>query len=179
MTESGLCIYFAKFVRYKLFIHKPCAMKGRPTLKETMLKLRSFCAARERSHKEVRTKLLGMHIYGSDLEEIISQLISDGFLNEERFARGYASGKFRISKWGRNKIAYGLRSQNVADYSIDKGLQEIDEEEYLSTLRELIERHLKGNHKFEAKQKTVAAMQRKGFETELILNVIKDLKKER
>jgi regulatory protein len=152
-------------------------MKGRLPLKEAMIKMRSFCGSRERSHNEVRTKLIGMHVYGDDLEEIISQLIADGFLNEERFARSFARGKFRISRWGRNKIIFGLRNQRVADYSIEKGLQEIDEEEYLSVLHDLIRKHLKGATSFEAKQKTIAAMRQKGYETELILKVIKEIEK--
>jgi regulatory protein len=66
-------------------------------------KLRHYCAYQERCHEEVRTKLLSLKIYGSDLEEIINKLIEDDFLNEERFAKAYAGGKFRIKKWGRER----------------------------------------------------------------------------
>lgn len=146
--------------------------KGRETLREIMHKMTAFCASRERCHSEVRTKLLNLNVYGDDLEEMISKLISEGFLNEERFARSYVSGKFRISKWGRTKIIYGLRSKKVADYCIQKGLEEIDEEEYRQVLTDLIDRQLKGESSFEAKRKVVASLQRKGFETGLILDLI-------
>ena len=148
-------------------------MIGRPTLKEVLTKMQSFCAARDRCHSEVRTKLLGMKVYGDDLEEIIGQLVSDGFLNEERFARSFARGKFRINRWGRTKILYGLRSKHVADYCIQKGMQEIDEKEYITVLDELICKKLKGESSFEEKQKVVASLQSKGFETGLILQRIK------
>lgn len=142
-----------------------------------MIKLQAFCAARDRCHSEIRTKLLSLQVYGDDLEEIISQLVTDGFLNEERFAKNYVSGKFRINKWGRNKIIYGLRSKKVADYCIQKGLKEIDEEEYLALLDDLIEKKLKGETTFAAKQKVVASLQQKGFESELILQRINAKKK--
>ena len=144
-------------------------MKGRTTLKEALEKLQKFCASRERCHQEVRNKLLSLKVYGDDLEEIISQLVTNGFLNEERFARSYARGKFRMSKWGRTKIIYGLKGKHVADYCIEKGLEEIDEEEYLALIDELLEKQLKGDYSFDTKRKVVASLQRKGFETPLIL----------
>lgn len=153
-------------------------MKGRPTLQEVRTKLQAFCAARDRSHSEVRTKLLGLQVYGNDLEEIISQLITDGFLNEERFARNYVSGKFRISKWGRNKIIHGLRGKRVPDYCINKGLEEIDEDEYEAVLTSLLEKQLKGSDSFESRQKALASLQRKGYESSLILRLLKKQKDE-
>lgn len=142
-----------------------------------MIKLQAFCAARDRCHSEIRTKLLSLQVYGDDLEEIISQLVTEGFLNEERFAKNYVSGKFRINKWGRNKIIYGLRSKKVADYCIQKGLREIDEDEYLALLDDLIEKKIKGETSFAAKQKVVAFLQQKGFESALILQRINAKKK--
>ena len=147
-------------------------MKGRITLAEAEQKLMAFCAARERCHSEVRTKLLSLKIYGDDLENIITKLISQGFLNEERFARAYVSGKFRINKWGRTKILYGLRGKKVSDYCINKGMQEIDDDEYRDVLSELINKQLKGETSFDAKRKVVASMQRKGYEMPLILELV-------
>lgn len=135
--------------------------------------MQKYCASRDRCHSEVRTKLIGMQVYGSDLEEIISQLITDGFLNEERFAKNYARGKFRINKWGRNKILYALRGKKIADYCIAKGMQEIDEEEYVTLLDELIQKKLKGDTSFESRNKVVESLQRKGFESGLILQRMK------
>ena len=100
-------------------------------------------------------------------------LIELDFLNEERFARSYVRGKFRINKWGRNKILNGLRMKRVPDYCIEKGLDEIDEEEYRSVLKELIDRKLKGSDQFEIKRKAIASMQSKGYETGVILDVMK------
>jgi regulatory protein len=148
-------------------------MKGRITLAEALNKLTRYCADRERCHSEVRSRLLKLQVYGDDLEEIISKLIEHDFLNEERFARSYVRGKFRINKWGRNKIINGLRSKKISDYCINKGLEELDEDEYRSVLEALIEKKLGGADTFEAKRKVVASMQGKGYETGIILEVIK------
>ena len=148
---------------------------GRITLAEALNKLSRYCAERERCHSEVRTKLISIHVYGEDLEEIISRLIELDFLNEERFARSYVSGKFRINKWGRNKIIHGLRAKQVPDYCIDKGLGEIDDAEYHALVRRLIAKQLRENS-FEARQKVVASLQRKGFETGVILGAMRNKK---
>jgi regulatory protein len=68
---------------------------------DALKKLQRYCAYQDRCHQEARRKLLDLGIYGDDLEEIISELISDNFLNEERFARSFARGKFRIKGWGK------------------------------------------------------------------------------
>lgn len=150
---------------------------GRTTLGVARTKLHAFCASRERCHSEVRTKLINLHVYGDDLEEIISHLIAEGFLNEERFARSYVRGKFRINKWGRTKIIYGLRSKHVADYCIQKGLTEIEDEEYCKVLDDLLKRHLKGETSAMASQKAVASLQRKGYEQGLILDRLRRMRK--
>jgi len=63
-------------------------------------KLRRYCAYQDRCHQEVRQKLLSLKMYGDDLEEIITELINEDFLNEERYAQSFARGKFRMKKWG-------------------------------------------------------------------------------
>lgn len=146
--------------------------------KEALHLLYRFCAYRERSHKEVRTKLIQMAVYGDALEEIMSQLISEGYLNEERYACSYVSGKFRIKNWGRRKILGGLKKQQVSEYAIRKGMEEINEEEYEAILIQLIEKKLslsKKTNQFEKNQQVARYMIQKGFEPELIWPKIKEL----
>ena len=88
---------------------------------------------------------MSIKVYGDELEEIISILISEGFLNEERFARSYCRGKFRIKKWGRQKIRKNLIFKRVSEYCIRKGMEEINEEEYLTALNETL---LKAMYKY-------------------------------
>ena len=83
---------------------------------DALAKLQRYCAYQDRCHQEVRTKLIDLGVFGDTLEEIITDLIKDNFLNEERFARSYARGKFRMRKWGRIKIRQELKLRKISDY---------------------------------------------------------------
>ncbi len=133
--------------------------------------MQKYCAYQDRCHSEVRHKLISLGIYGDDLEEIIFDLIQENFLNEERFARSYARGKFRIKQWGRNKIIRELNARQVSEYCIRMALEEIDEEEYLQTLKKLAQKKWKeyrGMKNFERKGRLARYLSSRGFENELI-----------
>ena len=138
-----------------------------------MEKMRKYCDYQERCHQEVRTKLLTLGVYGQNLEEIIAELIQEGCLNEERYARAYTRGKFRIKKWGRIKITHQLKAKHVSDYCIQAGLEEIDEEEYYEAIRYNINIAISMGHKsdFEISQYLMA----KGFESGLINEALADI----
>ena len=131
-------------------------------------RMRKFCAFQERAHSQVRTKLIKLEVYGDDLEEIMSQLISEDYLNEERFARSFVRGKFRMNKWGKFKIRMHLKQKRVSEYCINKGMEEINEEEYIDTIDALLARMLTGDSDFKAKQKARDSLMRKGFEPALV-----------
>lgn len=139
--------------------------------------MQKYCAYQERCHSEVRHKLLSLGIYGDDLEEIIFDLIQENFLNEERFARSYARGKFRIKQWGRNKIIKELKVRQVSEYCIRMALEEIDEEEYLQTLKKLAGKkwlEYRGMKNFERKGRLARYLASRGFESELIWAELKN-----
>ena len=144
--------------------------------KQALAKAESFCAYQERSQKEVRGKLLDLGMRGDDLEEIITDLILNNFLNEERFAMNYASGKFNIKHWGRIKIKQGLKLKGVPDKMLQKAIYSLDEDDYLLTLEKLAVKKaesLSENDPFKRKMKLMSYLQAKGFETDLILLVLK------
>ena len=101
-------------------------------------KLKKYCAYQDRCHQEVRMKLISLQVYGDEQEDIILILIEEGFLNEERYAKSFARGKFRMKKWGRNKIKGELLRREISDYCIRKGMEEIEESEYLEALKEIL-----------------------------------------
>lgn len=141
-------------------------------------KLQKYCAYQDRCHQEVRTKLIELKIYGEDLEEIISDLITDNFLNEERFARSYARGKFRMKNWGKTKIKIELKKRNISSYCIKKAMEEIDEEGYLEGLYKLLEKKLsteKETNEFKLKGRLAKYAINKGFEPALVWQALKDL----
>ena len=142
-------------------------------------KIRQFCAFQERSHYEVKMKLSGYGISWADANPILSKLIEEGFLNEERFAAAFVGGKFRIKQWGRKKIEMELKKRHVSAYSISKALrEEIDLPAYEKTLMKLIEKkwtslRAPGNTVFVKQSKTRQYLLMRGFEIDIISKKIK------
>jgi regulatory protein len=135
-----------------------------------LLKVQNYCAYQERSQQEVRNKLYEMGANKNEVEQAITELITTNYLNEERFAKAYVSGKFRIKNWGRNKIIYGLKQKGISSYCIKIGLKQIDEDEYMQTL---IEVATKKNKSFKllkglAQKKLVQFLQGKGYESNFV-----------
>jgi len=141
---------------------------------EAFSKLLKYCTYQERCHEEVRAKLISLKVYGSELEEVMSRLIENNFLNEERYAKTYAGSKFRQLQWGKTKIIQQLKFRKVSEYCIKEALKEINDDDYIKTLKTLAEKRkkqVKGdkNHV----QKTVQFLISKGFEPDLVWKEVK------
>ncbi len=146
------------------------------TDKEALIKISGFCSYQERTHQEVRDKLYGFGLNKDAVETIIVKLIQENFLNEERFAKAYAGGKFRIKDWGRRKIQEALKQKGVSEYCIHLAMKEIPEDDYLKTINELIEkRELKETEKniYKRKHKIAKYLIGKGFEGNLVWDILK------
>ena len=142
-------------------------------------KIKHYCAYQERSHQEVKDKLYSFGLYPGEVEELLSQLISENYLNEERYAIAFAGGKFRAKHWGRIKIRYALKLQRVSDYCIKKALAIIDERDYEQLLDKLAQekqRTLRSEKNIFIKKKKIQSfLQQRGFENELISEWLKKL----
>jgi regulatory protein len=141
-------------------------------------KIQGYCAYQERSHEEVRNKLFQFGISSSDADEIITALILDGFLNEERFAKAYAGGKFRMKKWGRLKIENALGKKGVSKNCIRSGLKEIDEGDYVITLRQILEGkadNIEEENLYVKRDKLSQFAILKGYEPELVWKLLKEI----
>lgn len=149
-------------------------------MKDDILKLRYYCAYQERCHMEVREKCWELGLRGEDIENAIAHLVEDGFLNEERFAKAYAGGKFRMQQWGKKKISMMLKQKQVSEYCIRKGLAEIDGEAYEQTLQHLASRKyesLKSEQYIKRQYKTMQFLLQRGFEQDLARAVIEQIAK--
>jgi len=130
-----------------------------------LLKLQKYCVYQDRCHSEVTSKLFDLGIYGEAQDEIIYDLITENFLNEERFARSYARGKFR------------LKLKKVSAYCIKKAMEEIDEEEYYGTLYALLEKKTKtykAPNFFLKKTKAGKFAITKGYESALVWEILRE-----
>lgn len=142
---------------------------------DAIQKLQHFCAYQDRCHAEVRQKLIRLGVYGDELEEIIATLIEENFLNEERFARSYVRGKFRMRQWGRQRIVRELKTRNISAYCIRKGLEEIEEETYQKVLLEVLEKKKEKTiavNTYSLKNKVAAYAIQRGYEPDLVWKLI-------
>ncbi|MDB5208337.1 MAG: RecX family transcriptional regulator [Flavisolibacter sp.] len=148
------------------------------TKEEAIQKLRHYCAYQERSHSEVQQKLWDLGVYRSEHDEIISGLIEDDYLNEERFAKQFVGGKFRMKDWGKKKIYYALKEKKVSEYVIKIAMKEIDEEGYKKTVEKLAEKKyglLKGEQYMVRKKKTMDYLLQKGYEPGLVTAIVSSI----
>ena len=146
-------------------------MKISLTPEQAFQKIKQYCAYQERSHQATKEKLFSMGLYKKDVEILLSQLIEENYLNEQRYALQFVGGHFRIKKWGKIKIAAALKQQRVSSYNIQKALDEIDQTAYLSCLQRLasVKWHLlKKDATLNKKTKTTSYLLQKGYESNLI-----------
>ncbi|NQU35103.1 MAG: RecX family transcriptional regulator [Bacteroidetes bacterium] len=137
-------------------------------------KARKFCAYQERSIFDVKTKLISWNVSEKIISEIILQLKKEDFINEDRFALAYATGKLRNNKWGRNKITYALMQKQIPELTIQIALNSLDQEEYLNTLKSVLSsKKIDDDNEFRKNNKLVKFAQQKGFQPELAWKVIK------
>jgi len=142
-------------------------------------KIRYFCSYQERCIRDTEEKLKDWAVQKKLIPSIIGQLQKENYINEERFAKVYAGGKFRVNKWGRQKIGFELKLKGIPEGMIQKGLEEIDEEDYRRVLRDLIRKkrkEIKPEKDLNIREKIITFAQGKGYETELILTALKELK---
>lgn len=147
-------------------------------LKEVLQKAANYCVYQERTQREVRQRLKDWDLRGDEAEEIIAELITQGFLNEERYAKTFAGGKFRVKEWGKQKIAYELKLKGLSARNIQTGLDEIDDHDYHDTLRQLLKKKastLRKDTPQVRKQKLARYAIGKGYEADLVWGILGNL----
>ncbi len=148
------------------------------TLEEATKKLEGYCAYQERCHKEVISKLYEMRMIPEAIDKIIVHLIDRNFLNEERFAKTFARGKFNIKKWGRQRITSELKFRNISKFNIKTALKEIDDSAYLKTFDELADKRLSqitDKNQEKRRKKLADYLLYRGWESDLVYTKIKEL----
>jgi len=137
-----------------------------------------YCKYQERCHSEVRNKLFELGFTTNEVERQLAGLIETGVLNEERFARAFARGRFKMKQWGREKIKQQLKLRKISDYCIRKAMEEIDGDEYENTLIKLSSKKWAESKKDRSltsrKSKLYRYLVQKGYERDLVMEAIND-----
>ena len=141
-------------------------------------RIRHYCAVMDRCQYQVITKLKSYGVSDSLANEILIELIQNKYIDEERFARSFCSGKFKIKRWGRKKIAYELSKLKVPKSCVLLGMLEINEADYKDVIKHLVNKKmvsLKDKNTYVRKKKVVEYLLRKGYESELVWSYIHKL----
>ncbi len=148
------------------------------TVQEIQQKIAQYCVYQDRCHKEVEEKIKSYDLIPEAREMILLNLMKDNFLNEERFAKSFARGKFRIKHWGKNRIVNELKMRDISSYNIKTALKEIDEKEYINTIYKITENRnnvISESNPYKRKKKLIDFLLRKGFETDLIFKTVEEV----
>jgi regulatory protein len=141
------------------------------TVQEATRKLEHYCAYQERCHKEVRQKLTDMYMIPEAIDVIVVHLLEHNFLNEERFAKTFVSGKFRIKAWGRRRLTYELKKKDIGKVNINQALAEISDEEYVEVFNDLAEKRvnfIKETNVYKKRKKLIDYLLYRGWESHLV-----------
>lgn len=145
------------------------------TVDQIRKKLEHYCVYQDRCHQEVENKIKEYQLIPEAREKILLHLIQENFLNEERFSKSFARGKFRIKKYGKKRIVRELKYRDISAYNIKTALKEIDDDEYVTTAHQLIEKKkasLNASSLIIKRKKITEYMLRKGYEFDLIQEII-------
>ena len=141
-------------------------------------KMAKYCAYQERCVKDVRDKMRTFDIPEEEKTKILEYLLDNRFVNDERFAKSFVRGKINQSGWGMNKIRFHLMQKGITKELIDEALGQTDEEVYRQRLIDILKtkaKTVKAASDFEKKRKLAAYAIQKGFEGNLVWEVLKDL----
>jgi regulatory protein len=150
------------------------------TVEQIKHKIENYCVYQDRCHKEVERKMKEYNLIPEAKELILLSLMQDNFLNEERFAKSFARGKFRIKSWGKQRIVRELKFRDISAYNIKTALKEIEEEEYIKTIYRITENRnnlTSETNTYKRKKKLIDFLMRKGFENELIFKTVNEVVK--
>lgn len=148
------------------------------SIEEIKRKLERYCVYQDRCHKEIEAKLKEFVLIEEAKNQILLHLMEHDFLNEERFSKSFARGKFRIKKWGKQRIVRELKFRDISAYNIKTALKEIDPDEYLKTILEITRKRnqlINESNIFKRRKKLSDFLIRKGYEYELIFNTINEI----
>ena len=148
------------------------------TLSEAKKKLEHYCAYQERCHKEVLQKLKGMNMIPEAIDVVIGHLLEHDFLNEERFAKNYILGKFKIKKWGKRRLTLALKQKDITKYNINLALNLIGDDEYIYTFNALAEKKLESireTNVLKKKKKLTDYLLYRGWEPHLVYDKVNEL----
>lgn len=142
-------------------------MTKEKTEQEAYLQLAALCAQAEHCEQEMRDKMKRWGMTPQAQDNVVSRLVKERYIDNERFARAFVKDKVRYNKWGRRKVQQALWMKRIDDDIQQRVLDEIDDKEYLDVLVPLLKqkrKSVKANSDYELNQKLVRFALSRGFD---------------
>ena len=146
--------------------------------KEAQSKAAMLCGQQERCNSYIIEKLKQWNVSEDEVNKILSFLTKEKFLDETRYAAFYVKDKFRLNQWGKIKIRYSLRQKRIPEEAIEAAIEQITDDEYLQTCNKLLSgklRSIKDTNPFSRKARLLRFAAQRGFESEIIHQVLNTL----
>ena len=137
------------------------------TTDEILYKLATKCSVSEQCLSDIEATLSRYDLTEEERTHILRHLMEEKYVDDRRYAEAYVKDKYRFNKWGRIKIAQGLRMKGIDTETIKSAMGAIDEEEYMDILRDLIKakrRSTRGSSEYEINGKLIRFATGRGFE---------------
>ena len=150
------------------------------TVEEALKRMERYCSYQERCHKEVNQKLYSMYMIPEAIDQIVVKLMQDNFLNEERYAKAFVRGKFRIKKWGKQRLTRELKQKDIGKTLITMALQTITDQDYIETFDALAEKKaesIRETNVLKKRKKLADYLLYRGWESHLVYDKVNELYK--
>lgn len=152
--------------------------KSNISVKEILKIITRYCSREEHCTSEILNKLSSFNLSEKDKTEIVNYLKREKYVDEYRYASAFVNDKFRFNKWGKFKISYELKRKQIPDIIISENMENIPEEDYRNLLHNELSKKLQTLPKssdYELKAKLYRFAAGKGFENDLILELINEI----
>lgn len=139
------------------------------------LQLAQLCARAEHCQHELLEKMRRWEMSDESQARVMERLVSERYVDDERYARAFVRDKIRYNKWGRRKVEQALWMKHIDKDIQQQVLGEVDDDEYLSVLRPLLKqkrRSVKAANDYELNQKLVKFALSRGFTYDIIRQCI-------
>lgn len=138
---------------------------------DAYLTLAALCAQAEHCQYEMLEKMRRWEMPEEEQARVMQRLVSERYVDDERYARAFVKDKVRYNKWGRRKVEQALWQKHIDDDIRQRVLNEVDDEEYLNVLRPLLKQKRKSTKAasdYELNQKLVRFALSRGFTFDII-----------
>ena len=148
------------------------------TEEQARTRLAALCAKAEHCTGEMREKMWRWGIDEDAQQRIVDYLVTNKYVDDERFCRMFVRDKITYNRWGRRKVEQALIAKRISSDVYKPLLDEVEPEDFTAVLRPLLDskrRTLKATTDYELNMKLIKFALGRGFDMETIRKCLTDV----